>query len=72
MGKRQIILRPQDLKPEHVGEEVNVEMNDARVWHGYITAITPDEVVLRDLRRKDHSLKRADIKRVFAERVTEY
>lgn len=72
MGKRQIIIKPQDLKPQHVGEEVNIEMSDARVWHGYITAITADEVKLRDTRQKDHSLKRADIKRVFAERVTEY
>jgi len=72
MGKRQIIIKPQDLQPQHIGEEVNIEMNDARVWHGYITAITNDEVKLRDARQKDHLLKRADIKRVFAERVTEY
>ncbi len=72
MGKRQIIIKASDLKPEIVGEEVNIEMNDGRIWHGYVTSLAAEELMLKDTRQKEHKLKRAEIKRVFAERVTEY
>lgn len=72
MGKRQIILKGTDVKPSHIGEEVNIEDKSLRVWHGYITAVTDDSLTFRDLRMKNHTMKLADIKRVFIDRVTAY
>lgn len=72
MGKRQIIIKGTDVKPSHVGEEVNIEDKHLKVWHGYITQVTSDSLTLRDTRQRDHVIKLADIKRVFMERVTAY
>ncbi len=72
MGKRQIIIKGTDVKPSHIGEEVNIEDKSLKIWHGYITAVSDDSLTLRDTRQKDHAFKLADIKRVFIDRVTAY
>ncbi|MCS6988673.1 MAG: hypothetical protein NZM06_04075 [Chloroherpetonaceae bacterium] len=72
MGKRQIIIKGADVKPSHVGEEVNIEDKSRKVWHGYIVNVTSDSLTLRDLRQKHHIIKLADIQRVFIDRVTAY
>ncbi len=72
MGKRQIIIKGTDVKPSHIGEEVNLEDQSLKVWHGHITAVTGDSLTLRDMRRKEHTFKLSDIKRIFLERVTAY
>lgn len=72
MGKRQIIIKGTDVKPSHIGEEVNIEDKALKIWHGYITAVSNDSLTLRDTRLKNHVIKLADIKRVFIDRVTAY
>jgi hypothetical protein len=72
MGKRQIILKSEELDPKFVGEEVNIEDLTLKVWHGYLTGITPDAIKFRDTRQKEHTMKRGDVRRVFLERITEY
>ncbi|MDX2127678.1 MAG: hypothetical protein SFU91_01435 [Chloroherpetonaceae bacterium] len=72
MGKRQIIIKPQEATTKLVGEEVNIETTELRVWHGYVTSINQNELKFRDTRQKIHTLKMSDVRRIFAERVTEY
>ncbi|MFN3345134.1 MAG: hypothetical protein ACK4XY_05505 [Chloroherpetonaceae bacterium] len=72
MGKRQIIIKGTDVKPFHIGEEVNIEDKSLKVWHGYITDVSGDTLTFRDTRMKNHTIKLADIKRIFMERVTAY
>jgi ribosome maturation factor RimP len=72
MGKRQIIIKGTEVKPSHIGEEVNIEDKALKIWHGYITAVSGDTLTLRDMRQKEHTFKLTDIKRVFMERVTAY
>ncbi len=72
MGKRQIIIKGTDVKPSHIGEEVNIEDKNLKIWHGYITDVSGDSLTFRDARMKNHTIKLADIKRVFIDRVTAY
>lgn len=74
MGKRQIILKADKISGNTslVGEEVNVVMNDAHVWHGYINEVTGSELKLRDARFKVHTLRIPDIDKLFLDRVTDY
>ncbi|NTW48850.1 MAG: hypothetical protein HGB19_03795 [Chlorobiales bacterium] len=74
MGKRQIILKADKIagNTSLVGEEVNVVMADAHVWHGYINEVTGSELKLRDARFKVHTLKIPDIDKLFLDRVTDY
>jgi ribosome maturation factor RimP len=72
MGKRQIIIKGAEVKPNHVGEEVNIEDKGLKIWHGYITAVSGDSLTLKDTRQKNHTMKLDDIKRVFIDRVTAY
>ncbi|MBC8043744.1 MAG: hypothetical protein IAF08_09915 [Rhizobacter sp.] len=83
MGKRQIHILPKDIaanklfvdKAEDptplVGQEVNIHMTNLTVWHGYITGITDAEVLFKDPRLKKHTLKISDIKKLYADVVTD-
>ncbi|NTV47821.1 MAG: hypothetical protein HGB11_15180 [Chlorobiales bacterium] len=74
MGKRQIILKSDKIagNTSLVGEEVNVVMTNAHVWHGYVNEVSGSEVKLRDARFKVHSLQISEIDKLFLDRVTDY
>ncbi len=74
MGKRQIILSADKISGygNLEGEEVNVLMKSARVWHGYIKTVSDTAIALRDTRFKVHNLQIQDIDKLYLDRVTDY
>jgi len=74
MGKRQVILEAEKI-PGYgsiSGEEVNVQMKNGVVWHGYVQEVNSSEVKLRDTRFKVHSLSLSEIEKLYLDRVTDY
>jgi len=74
MGKRQVILNADSISSYNglEGEEVNVLMKSARVWHGYVKSVSGSSVALQDTRFKIHNLEIQDIDKLYLDRVTDY
>lgn len=75
MGKRQTRIFRADL-PKHQatlpGREANVLLINQTTLHGYIERIEGEVLLLKDLRRRTHPLKFADIEEVMLDRQTAY
>ncbi len=75
MGKRQLRIFRTDL-PKHQatlpGREANVLLTNQTTLHGYIEKAEGEALLLRDLRRRHHLLKFADIEEVMLDRETLY
>lgn len=73
MGKRQLRIFRADLG-KHLaalpGREANVLLTNQTTLHGYIEKAEGEALLLRDLRRKHHWLKFADIEEVMLDRET--
>jgi|GEM_PF-2241648 len=75
MGKRQTRIFRADLAKyldTLPGREANVLLTNQTTLHGYIEKVEGDALLLRDLRRKTHLLKFADIDEVMLDRETPY
>ncbi len=74
MGKRQVILSADKISSYNglEGEEVNVLMKSARVWHGYVKTVSDSGLALQDTRFKIHNLAFDEIEKLYLDRVTEY
>jgi hypothetical protein len=75
VGKRQLRIFRTDLA-KHLatlpGREANVLLTNQTTLHGYIEKADGETLLLRDLRRKHHRLRFADIEEVMLDRETAY
>jgi hypothetical protein len=75
MGKRQTRIFKADLG-KHLatlpGREANVLLTNQTTLHGYIEKIEGEVLLLRDLRRKHHLLRFADIEEIMLDQETAY
>ena len=74
MGKRQIIYRQDRIggNQDLLNREVNLVTNEARVWHGTVTAVDSSELKLKDARSRKHSFAINQIDQIFCEIKTDY
>ncbi len=74
MGKRQVIYKGSQISGNRdlIDKEVNLVTTEQRVWHGYVTAVDQNKVVLRDARFAKHSFEVSNIDKIYTEVVTDY
>ena len=74
MGKRQIIYRQDRIggNQDLLNREVTLVTNEARVWHGTVTAVDSSELKLKDARSGKHRFALNQIDRIYCEIKTDY
>uniref|UniRef100_Q3ATA6 Uncharacterized protein n=1 Tax=Chlorobium chlorochromatii (strain CaD3) TaxID=340177 RepID=Q3ATA6_CHLCH len=74
MGKRQIIYQADRIRgnQELLNREINLVTREARVWHGRITAISSNDVELKNSRMGKHRFNIDQIESIYCDITTDY
>lgn len=75
MGKRQLRIFRTDLANHQAtlpGREANILLTDQTTLHGYILKLDEDWLFMRDMRRREHKIKVAEVEEIMLDRETTF